>query len=188
MLAINHIPDRWRRDLRLRIWASRHFPDEQQLPWFEVAAAVSGSLAVHGLLAQAADALATQAPVESIYAVYLRSVALATAMLDSYADQLEDRASGGHSYIAHYADSDATQARLQAIVKETMCATRALPHGRRHTIIAGCMIAMYLSKDDARSAELAASSRSLIVSGGPLVRCLLPVLRGWRIAFSHRSA
>lgn len=188
VLAINHIPDPLRRDSGLEAWARRYFPSERQLAWFEVAAAVSGSLAVHGLLAQAADPNATQMTAERVYAVYLRSVALATAMLDSYADQLEDGATNGHSYIAHYADPETTQARLQAIVEETMRATRALPHGRRHAILAGCMIAMYLSKDDARSAELATSTHSLVAAGGPLVRCLLPVLRSWRIVFSHRSA
>lgn len=188
VLAINHIPDPSRRNRGLEAWVRRHFPGERQLAWFEVAAAVSGSLAVHALLAQAADPYATQRTVERVYAVYLRSVALATAMLDSYADQLEDGATDGHSYIAHYVDPETTQARLQAIVEETMRATRALPHGRRHAIIAGCMIAMYLSKDDARSAGLATNTRSLVAAGGPLVRCLLPVLRSWRIVFSHRSA
>ncbi len=188
VLAINHIPDHSRRDRGLQAWARRHFPGEQRLAWFEASAAVSGSLAVHGLLAQAASAQATQGTVERAYAVYLRSVALATAMFDSYADQLEDGADGGHSYIAHYANAAMTEARLQALMKETMRATLALPHGRRHAIIVGCMTAMYLSKDDARSAELAARTRSLVEAGGPLVRCLLPVLRGWRIVFSHRSA
>lgn len=188
VLAINHIPDHSCRNIGLQGWVGRHFPGERQLAWFEVAAAVSGSLAVHGLLAQAADPYATQKTVERVYVVYLRLVALATAMLDSYADQLEDGATDGHSYVAHYADPATTLARLHAIVKETMRATRALPRGRRHSIIAGCMIAMYLSKDDARSVELATSTRSLVATGGPLVRCLLPMLRGWRIVFSHRSA
>lgn len=186
VLAINHIPDRRLRDQGLKAWAARRFPAEQRLSWFESAAAVSGSLAIHALLVQAADPHASSWSIRQTYDVYLRRVALATAMLDSHADRLEDEACGGHSYVAHYGAGE--RAELCQIVKETMRAVRELPRGSRHAVLVGCMIAMYLSKDDARSPALAAQTRALLASGGLLVRGLLPALRIWRILFSHKSA
>lgn len=186
VLAINHIPDERLRNARLQAWAARYFPHEEHLSWFEIAAAVSGALAMHALLVQAADPSASSERVRRVHGVYLRRVALATAMLDSHADRLEDAASGGHSYVAHYGARESTEVRQ--IVQETMQAVCQLPRGRRHAILVGSMIAMYLSKDDARSLQLAAETRGLLEAGGPLVRCLLPALRAWRIFFSHKSA
>lgn len=188
VLAINHIPDEQLRDEEMKAWATRHFPAETHLTWFELAAAVSGALAIHGLLAQAADAQASSARVREAHHAYLRRVALATAMLDSHADRLEDASTAGHSYVAHYGDAERAQTALLAIVKETLRAVRRLPRGQRHAILVGSMIAMYLSKDDARSPELAAQTRELLNAGGPLIRSLLPALRGWRVFFSHQSA
>lgn len=187
VLAINHIPDEQLRNEEMKAWAARHFPNEDRLTWFELAAAVSGALAIHGLLAQAADAHASSALVSEAHHAYLHWVALATAMLDSHADRLEDASTAGHSYVAHYRDAE-RQAALLAIVKETLRAVRGLPRGRRHAILSGSMIAMYLSKDDARSPQLAAETRELVNAGGPLIRSLLPALRCWRIVFSHQSA
>lgn len=187
ILAINHIPDEQLRDEEMKAWAARHFPTEERLTWFELAAAVSGALAIHGLLAQAADPHTSSARVREAHHAYLRGVALATAMLDSHADRLEDASTAGHSYVAHYGDAERHTALL-AIVGETLRTVRKLPRGRRHAILVGSMIAMYLSKDDARSPELAAETRALVGAGGPLIRSLLPALRCWRVFFSHQSA
>jgi tetraprenyl-beta-curcumene synthase len=186
VLAINHIPDERRRDRELKAWVARRFPYEERLSWVEIAAAVSGALAIHALLTQAADPHTSSESIRRVHDVYLRRVALATAMLDSHADRLEDAASGGHSYVAHYGARESVE--VCRILKETMPAVRELPHGSRHAILVGCMIAMYLSKDDARSPQLAAQTRALLDAGGPMVRRLLPALRAWRIFFSHKSA
>jgi hypothetical protein len=48
-------------------------------------------------------------------------------------------------------------------------------------------IAMYLSKDTARTPELRAGKGAFIRAGGSL-GLLLPILRAWRIAYAQRSA
>ena len=58
----------------------------------------------------------------------------------------------------------------------------------RHTALAACMIAFYLSKDSLRTAELRASARELRHAGGPLVELLVPILRLWRTAYGQRAA
>lgn len=188
ILAINHIPDPGCRDRRLRSWAAGHGDLAPELEWFELTAAVSGSLAIHALLAQAADENATPAQIEASFHAYMPWVALATAMFDSYADQVEDAALDGHSYIAHYPAPAIADARLQQIARQTMHATIMLPRGTRHTILVACMIAMYLSRDDVRSPRLAGRTRALARAGGPLTTSLLPVLGIWRAAVSHRGS
>ncbi len=187
VLPINHIPDPGARDRGLREWADQH-PLAQRLAWFERTATISGSLAIHALLAQAADPRAGALEVQRLYAAYMPWIALAAAMLDSYADQIEDAAADGHSYVAHYSNPEAARERLGQIAEQTMRCARGLHDGRRHAVIAACMIAMYLSKEDVRSPALRASSRSIAAAGGWLPLRLLPVLRLWRLAFSQRSA
>lgn len=187
-LAANHDHDPTRRDRDLRSWAEREFPHEPSLAWWELSAAASGALASHALLVLAADPLVTPSRAHSTYAAYMPWVALATAMFDSWADQAEDAADGSHSYVAHYGNAQAREARLREIAAETMAAVLALPGGPRHAVIVACMIAMYLTKDAARAPGLAAASKRLAGAAGTLTVLLLPILRAWRIAFGHRSA
>jgi hypothetical protein len=49
-----------------------------------------------------------------------------------------------------------------------------------------CMVAMYLTKDAARSPAMRKHTARIAASGGSLTRRLIPVLRLWRIAYSQR--
>jgi len=187
-LAANHDHDPYRRDRDLQFWATLEFPSEPRLSWWELAAAASGALANHALFVLAADPCTTAAEALATYGAYMPSVALATAMFDSWADQAEDAAEGAHSYVSHYPDAATRERRLGEIASETMAAVLALPNGRRHAVIVSSMIAMYLTKDAARTGELAAASGELARAGGSLTVALVPILRAWRILFSHRAA
>jgi tetraprenyl-beta-curcumene synthase len=109
-------------------------------------------------------------------------------MLDSFADILEDAASGDHSYVAHYPSIEVATDRIGELVRQSRSVARGLPGGARHTVILSCMIAFFLSKDSVRAPELRASARELRRAGGPLVELLLPVLCLWRTAYGQRSA
>jgi tetraprenyl-beta-curcumene synthase len=122
------------------------------------------------------------------YDAYAQWIAPAGAMLDSFADIAEDRASGDHSYIAHYPSMDVAVERIGRLMRESRREIRALPGGARHSVVLSSMIAFFLSKEAARAPELRASARELRRAGGPLVELLLPVLRLWRIAYGQRSA
>ena len=67
-------------------------------------------------------------------------------MLDSYADRVEDAATGDHSYISHYPNTEVAIKRLAEIIDQTMHAACARRGGFRHAVIAASMIAMYLSR------------------------------------------
>lgn len=188
VLALNHLSDPHERDAALLRWARSECPGHPELAWFELTGAASASLAVLALLTLASRRNVAPHEVAALRAVYWPWVSLAAVMLDSYADQAEDAISGDHSYVAHYATREERAARLSECIGRAALGALSLPNGHRHAIIVGAMVAMYLSKDSATAAELRSETRVLMRAGGSLARLLQPILRLWRIAYSHRSA
>ncbi|MGH2852806.1 MAG: DUF2600 family protein [Solirubrobacteraceae bacterium] len=187
VLGINHELDPGRRDAALRAWAARKLPTEPEASWFELTGAASASLTIHALLALAADPACADDEIERVRRAYFPWISAATTMLDSYADQAQDAASGDHSYVAHYPSPELATQRIRELVERCLREALALQNGERHALIATCMVAMYLTKDSARTRAMRESTRSLASAGGALTQLLLPILRMWRIAYAQRS-
>jgi tetraprenyl-beta-curcumene synthase len=188
VLALNHDLDPVCRDLSLQRWSEREFGDRHDVSWFELSGAASASLTVHVLLALAAEPTCTELEIARACAAYFPWLSLATTMLDSYVDQVEDEVNGDHSYIAHYATPAVAARRVYEIVERAARECRCLRNGHRHAVIVACMIAMYLSRDSARTPAMRARTDRFIEAGGSLTRALLPILRLWRIAYAQRAA
>jgi len=188
VLALNHLTQPGCRDAALRYWVAAEFPTEDVLAWYELSGAASASLVVHMLFVLAGTPDITPADVVQMRGAYWPWVSLTATMLDSYVDATEDVRNGDHSYVAHYPSMEAAVERIGEIIGRSAANVRGLPNGHRHTVILACMIAMYLSKDSANTAEFRASTRKLIEAGGSLTRVLVPVLRLWRIRYRHQSA
>ncbi len=187
VLAINHELNPQHRDVTLREWAAQEFPGSRGAEWFELSGAASASLTIHALLALAADPPAADSEIELVRGAYFPWISAATTMLDSYVDQLQDAASGDHSYVAHYSSPELRVRRIGELIARSLREARELPGGERHTLIVACMVAMYLSKDSAATPALREGTKELVEAGGPLTRLLLPILRLWRTAYSQRS-
>jgi tetraprenyl-beta-curcumene synthase len=188
VLALNHLSDPAERDAALRAWALREYPDERDVTWYELGGAASASLVVLALLTLAARGGLAPEEIDATCLVYWPWMSLVAVMLDSYADQAEDAESGDHSYVSHYPTREARVARLSECIRRAMAGGLSLPDGHKHAILASSMVAMYLSKDSARASDMERETATLAAAGGPLVHLLLPVLRLWRTAYSHRSA
>ncbi|HWF32938.1 MAG TPA: DUF2600 family protein [Solirubrobacteraceae bacterium] len=188
VLALNHDTDPACRDEALKVWAARECSAEDRLLWFELSGAASASMTVHAFLALAAQPACTEELVLQTRAAYFPWMSAATTMLDSYVDQAEDELSGNHRYISHYDDEKLAGERVRDLVTRSAREARWLRDGHRHAVIAACMIAMYLSKDSARTPEMRAGTARIARAGGTLTRALLPVLRLWRMAFAQSNA
>lgn len=188
VLALNHDSDPSKRDQALAAWSGSEFSDERRLAWFELTGAASASLTIHALLALAARPACTDAELDRTAAAYFPWLSATTTMLDSYVDQAEDALNGDHRYIGHYADAAHAAERLSGLLGRSIAEARRLRDGDRHAVIAASMIAMYLSKDSARTPDMRESTAGLIRAGGSLTRLLLPILRVWRIAFAQQDA
>lgn len=185
--SLNHEREPSRRDVALKEWAEREFADEHGLSWFERTAAES-AFTPHVLLALAAESRCEESDIAKALGAYFPWVSLAIAMLDSYADQPDDAASGAHSYISHYGDGDVAVKRLCEIVDQTVRGARGLRNGDRHATLVACMVAMYLSKDYPYARDMRAGTRAIADAGGSLTRLLLPLARTWRVVYLRRAA
>jgi tetraprenyl-beta-curcumene synthase len=188
VLALNHLTDPGARDAALTAWAAAEFPDERGLDWFELSAAASATIVILALLSLAARDEIAQTDIALTRSAYWPWVSLTAAMLDSHVDRAEDEASGDHSYVSHYPDEACAVKRIRYCIGRAVGETLCLPNGSRHSVIVGCMVAMYLSKDSARTPTMRDATRRMIRAGGSLCRLLHPVLRLWRIVYSQRSA
>jgi tetraprenyl-beta-curcumene synthase len=188
VLALNHDPDAPHRDAELKRWVHEQCLSERQASWWELSGAASAPLTIHALLALAAQPSCTKSELDRTHAAYCPWLSATTTMLDSYVDQIEDAESGDHSYIAHYPDDDSALRAVQALVARSLVEVRSLPDGHKHAVIAAAMIAMYLSKDTARTAQLRAGSNAFIRAGGSLTRLMHPTLRLWRAVYGQSSA
>jgi tetraprenyl-beta-curcumene synthase len=162
--VFNHAPDPARRERALRAFAARAFPGRCE-PWFELAA----------------DPRTTDEDVAAVDTAYSFVICAASTLLDSFVDQHEDAASGDHSYISHYGDPALAAERVAEIVARSCAEARALRRGSRHALIAGGIVAMYLSKDDARHPALRPAARRILRGAGPLPRAQLPIMRAMRV-------
>ncbi len=187
VLAINHDLDPTSRDATLRAWADHEFPAGSQVTWFELSGAASAGLTIFALLALATEPACTDADIARARNAYFPWTSAVATMLDSYVDQIEDIANGDHSYIAHYPTPEIARRRTCELVRRCLLQTRALSSGEQHTLIVACMVAMYLSKDSARTPAMRATTKSFVNAGGSLTKVLLPILRLWRTAYAQRS-
>jgi tetraprenyl-beta-curcumene synthase len=186
--ALNHAPDASRRDALLEDWAESEFPDGHEAQWFELTAAASTNLTVFALLALASEPTCSEGLITQTAGAYFPWISVLTAMLDSYVDQEEDAASGSHSYIAHYPTPTQAIGRICQLMHRCLAEARPLRDGEKHVVIAGCMFAMYLSRDSALAPTRRETTARLIHAGGSLVRILHPLLRFWRTVYGLRSA
>jgi tetraprenyl-beta-curcumene synthase len=188
VLSINHELDPARRNAGLREWAIEERCEQFDVSWFELTGAASASLTMHALLTLTVEAECTDLDIERIRCAYFPWISAVTAMLDSYVDWAEDDLNGDHSYIAHYDTSQLAVQRVGQLIQRGLAEAYSLPNGERHALIVAGMVAMYLSKDSARTEEMRATTASFVDAGGSLTKALLPILRLWRIAYALRSA
>lgn len=188
VLAANHLADPDRRDAALRGWVEANLPDEDGLRWYELAAAGSGWITTHVQLALAAEPGVTHEQSDATYAAYFPWCTFTLTMLDSYADQAEDAARGHHSYFGHYTSDDEGVERLCRSIERAAESLLSLPDGERHGMLIACMIALYLSKDSARTPAMRDATRRIAHAGGPLPQVLVPIARAWRACNAQRAA
>jgi tetraprenyl-beta-curcumene synthase len=186
--AINHDPNPAVRQAALEAWVAREYPNEQEVTWFELAGAAGAGLAIYALFALAAEPACSETDIDRAYRAYFPWTSAVATMLDSFVDQAEDLANGDHCYVAYYQTHERATERIGRLVRRCLQETHTLRNSERHTLIAACMVAMYLSKDSARTRALRAPTTSLLRAGGQLSRFLLPILRLWRISNAQRSA
>jgi tetraprenyl-beta-curcumene synthase len=181
-------------EAQTRVHAAAHLGAAQLEDWAErearstplrwrafTAGAVASVLALHALIAAAADQRTTPEQTRALDAAYFSISALST-MLDSLIDYEEDVRTGGSWLLLHYANPTDLQCELVEVTRYAIGQVRALPHAPHHVMTLVGVVAYYTSAP-AASALLAQPPVARIQRElQPLITPTLAVMRAWRTA------
>ncbi len=173
---------------QLEQWASTAARDTQ-LGWQEwLAGAASSVLAIHALIAAAADEHTTPGYATEIDTTYLSICALST-MLDSLIDYQRDTHAGQAGYLRYYHnDHDQLAKDLAGAARRAVEHARALPNSAHHVMTLVGVAAYYISAPTASSAFARPVTQKVRRELEPLITPTLAVMRTWRAAKRARSA
>jgi tetraprenyl-beta-curcumene synthase len=172
---------------QLELWAKRGAADTG-LPWREfLAGAVSSGLALHALVATAADPCASREQALAIDDLYLSVCALCT-LLDGLVDYDQDMRIVGHpGYVRYYDDLHRFAQGLSCVIHRATSKARDVPNCAYHLMTLVGVAAYYISAPTT-SGEFA---RTLIGQTHqelkPLITPTLTVMRTWRSARRIRA-
>jgi tetraprenyl-beta-curcumene synthase len=180
------------------------------LEWRELlTGAASSVLAVHALIAAAADPATTPRKAAEIETAYLSTCTVLTLLdglvdheedvragldLEHRLDHEEDRRAGegspagelggaaGPGYLSFYEDPDELSRALSAAVERAAAQARALPNGSHHAMTLVGVVAYYTSAPGAGGALAAPIVKRLQEELKPLIIPTLALMRAWRLA------
>lgn len=166
---------------QLESWAGREV-EGTSLGWRQfLAGSASSVLAVHALIAAAADVRTTSADAAEIDTVYLSICALST-MLDSLIDFDRDLAAGTEGYLRYYEDHNLLVRELTASVRQAIEHASALRNGPHHVMTLVGVAAYYLSAPTADSELVQPIAKPLETELQPLMAPTRAVMQAWRLA------
>jgi tetraprenyl-beta-curcumene synthase len=172
---------------QLERWASNEVADIP-LGWREfLAGSASSVLAVHALIAAAADKRTTPADAEEIDTTYLSICALST-MLDSLVDYQRDMTAGQAGYIRYYTDHDLLARDLADAARRAVEHAAHLRNGAHHAMTLVGVAAYYISAPTANSDFARPVTSQVRRELKPLITPTLGVMRTWRAAKRARKA
>jgi tetraprenyl-beta-curcumene synthase len=172
---------------QLRKWAQAQ-SHGISMQWREtLAGSASSVLAVHALIAAAADSRSTAAQAQRIEAAYLW-VCVVLTLLDGIVDRERDERAGALAYVGLY-DSDAELAQaLVGAARRASAQTRSLEHGAHHMMVLTGVVAYYTSAPSAHSEFARPLVTQVHRALAPAIGPALVLLRVWRLGRRRRRA
>lgn len=172
---------------RVREWALEK-AEGRPLGWREyLAGAASSVLAMHALIAAAADPRITPQQAVQLDELYL-SIAVMSTTLDSTIDLARDLHSGAPMHVGHYEDQASLAESLLTVAEDVALRAQGVPDGAHHTMTLVGVIAYYLSSPAASDPFAAAVAARLRSGLGPAIAPPLAVMKLWRIAKRAKRA
>jgi len=172
---------------QLEAWA-RSEAAGTELDWRELlAGAASSVLAVHALIAAAADHRTTPMDAIEIEAAYLSTCVLIT-VLDSLVDDDQDVKAGKPGFIRLYGDCDLLAQTLARVAGQAARQARTVPNAAHHVMTLVGVVAYYTSAPGARSELARPVAGHLRGELQPLIVPTLTIMRAWRLAKRVRGS
>ncbi len=138
-------------------------------------------LAVHALIAAAADARTTPAQAGQIASTYL-SICVLLTLLDGLVDHQQDTRAGEPGYLSVFDDQQQLARTLAGAARRAASQTRELPNGAQHLVMLTGVIAYYISAPGARSDLARPLTAHVQRSLRPLISPTLLIMRAGRLA------
>ena len=165
--------------VQMREWATRE-AQGTGFAWREFAAAAASSvLAVHALIAAAADPRMTREQAAGIERAYLSICTLIT-MLDSLIDYDKDMLASEPGFIRFYEDRELLASNLAAIGRQAVVQTAGLRNEAHHVMTFAGVVAYYTSAPEAQGGVARSICLRLQRELRPLIYPTLAVMRAWR--------
>ncbi len=142
-------------------------------------------LALHALIAAAADPRTTPAEAEQIDAAYL-SICVMTTMLDGLIDEQSDADAGELSYIAFYEEPALLAQALACAAREASRKSGELRNGPHHVMTLAGAAAYWCSAPSARGELAHPALAHLRRELQPLLLVPLLVMHAWRASKAVR--
>lgn len=134
----------------LKEWAAG-LDDSGECYWWELAAGASSSVAIHALIAAAANENVDAEEAKRVDAAYFCSIGALTVLLDDLIDREADLAADEHNYVGYYANSEIAAERFAVLTRRGRNAIAGLRLSQRHTAILMGVGGFYLSTPAAKS-------------------------------------
>jgi tetraprenyl-beta-curcumene synthase len=165
----------------LERWASEATAAAGGLEWWETAAGAGSSLAVHALIAAAADPRLDGFDACQIDRAYFPWIGALHSLLDSLVDRREDR-EGSRPCLLNYYPSPAEEAtRLAVLAIRARDHIARLPSPRAHRAIVTAMCSYYLSAPECDTAESQLITRALTGAIGLPLSVAIAMFRARRL-------
>lgn len=176
---LNHHASRTGID-ELRKWATPRTADTG-LDWQQfLAGATASVLAIHALIAAAADPQMTREDTANLDRLYLSIGAL--TMLDSLVDLQQDIAAGQLGYVQYYDDPMQLASGLATLARDAVARARRVPNGAHHIVTLVGIVAYYASAPTASEAFARPVISRVQRELTPLITPTLALMRAWRLA------
>ena len=156
------------------------------LEWREyLAGCASSVLAVHALIAAAADPVTSEADARTIDAAYLAIGAVIT-ILDSVVDATDDEAEGRCGFVALYEPGELPE-RIATLTHEALARAQEAPHAAHHAMTLAGVGAYYTTHPGARRPEAREVVEVVRRGLAPTIWPAVGVMRCWRAAKQARA-
>lgn len=166
---------------QLEGWATAQMRGTELSWWEYTAGATASVLAVHTLIAAAADGRTTAAQAKDLDRAYLYICALST-LLDSLIDHPRDVEEGSHSFISYYPSETAKAEGVGAVAVRAAAGAAELPNGSHHRMTAAGVAAYYLSAPEAGKPPASVVKARVVGELRPLITPILGIFHLWRLA------
>jgi tetraprenyl-beta-curcumene synthase len=172
---------------QLEGWATRRRASDG-VDWRAYAAGCASSvLAVHALIALAADADTTAEDARRLDDAYLAIGALIT-VLDSIVDHTDDTARGEPGFVSFFENQLELPDVVGSLAREASSRAWKAPHAAHHAMTLAGVAAYYTTHPGARSPFARPSVRTVRGELSPMILPTLGIMLGWRAAKAVRAA